>query len=77
MPKRKVIININQVFGYLTVIEEAGKDKYFNYIYLCRCICGVEKKVRATNLLKGHDTSCGCKRGRWSRSSVYYNITIL
>lgn len=30
--------------------------------FLCKCICGVEKEIRASNVLSGSIKSCGCKR---------------
>ena len=42
-------------YGKLSVISYAGKS-YWN----CKCACGAEKKVLATNLKRGLTSSCGC-----------------
>jgi hypothetical protein len=51
-----------QVFGRLTVIEEAGKDKNKCVLWLCQCICGNDVTVRGASLRNGHTSSCGCLR---------------
>ena len=40
-------------FGRLTVIEEAGRDKWCNMIWLCKCDCGNEVEVISGNLTSG------------------------
>lgn len=42
----------------ITYIGVQGKDK----LWLCRCECGIEKKVFQGNLRKGRSMSCGCWR---------------
>jgi hypothetical protein len=50
-----------KIFGRLTVLKMAGKDKSGAVMWLCRCECGVEKVVLRGNLTKEHGTkSCGC-----------------
>lgn len=48
-----------EVFGRLTVIGCIGKRNK-RYLYLCKCICGNEKVVKAVSLRTGETTSCGC-----------------
>ncbi len=49
-----------QTFGRYTVLSYAGRDKYYNSRWLCRCSCGVEKVVFALTLKSGSTVSCGC-----------------
>jgi len=50
---------IGQKFGRLTIIQYVSKNDNRGY-YLCKCECGNEKIVSATNLIKGDINSCGC-----------------
>lgn len=49
-------------FGYLTVLSRAENDKHGKTRWLCRCICGKENVVAASDLTrKRYSTkSCGC-----------------
>jgi hypothetical protein len=50
-----------KVFGKLTVIRDAGRDKWGQVIWLCRCDCGNEKTIVGGNLRRKHgNVSCGC-----------------
>lgn len=49
-----------EVFGRLTVIEVAGKNKHGQYQWLCKCDCGNEVVVVGGRLRCGHTKSCGC-----------------
>lgn len=51
----------SQVFSRLTVLSYAGKRGH-DSLWLCRCSCGKEKKVRYSGLTRGSTTSCGCYR---------------
>ncbi len=50
-----------QVFGKLTTINEAGKDRFGTYLWLCKCQCGNTTIVSGCALRKGATQSCGCK----------------
>lgn len=50
-------------YKYLTVIEQAGVDKYRNSLWRCRCVCGGEKIVSALRLKTRPSVSCGCQWG--------------
>jgi len=49
-----------RVFGRWTVLSFAGSDD--GALWLCRCACGAEKIIRATQLAAGLTKSCGCLR---------------
>jgi hypothetical protein len=52
------------VIGSWTVIEDVSFYQRNNKrgMLLCRCVCGVEKKVWKSHLEAGDSKSCGCKR---------------
>ena len=50
---------VGRQFGRWVVIDKAPK-KNGRTAYLCRCSCGTEKEVRASTLISGDSTSCGC-----------------
>jgi hypothetical protein len=47
-------------YGRLTVLSFSGKDKKGQVLWICRCDCGEEIKVKSGNLKNGHTQSCGC-----------------
>ena len=49
-----------QKFGRLTVIKRIGVDRFGHVLWLCKCICGNEKEVISSNLIRGYTLSCGC-----------------
>lgn len=52
-----------EYYGRLRVIRKTNRtDKYRATYYLCRCECGVEREVEASNLTSGNTLSCGCLR---------------
>lgn len=51
-----------QVFGKLTVIELATKDKNNQTIWKCQCVCGEFSSVRRRDLVQGKTKSCGCTK---------------
>lgn len=53
--KRNIIGNR---YGDLTVLKEAGQDRYNHYCSLVRCKCGKEYIVPDTELIKGRRTMC-------------------
>lgn len=57
--KRKNTDLTGQTIGEWLVLKSAGMDANKNKYYLCRCSCGVERKVSASGLLSGRTKSCG------------------
>lgn len=51
---------INKKFGLLTVIEEQKGD----IKCLCKCECGMIKRIRRKDLISGNTQSCGCINSR-------------
>lgn len=49
-----------QKFGRLTVVEQAGRTKYGNVLWKCKCDCGSEHIVASAKLIQGKSRSCGC-----------------
>lgn len=67
---------LNKKFGKLIVIEECDKNKNGHIKYLCRCECGVEKKIFGTHLREGKIVSCGCKNKVCGiTGNMWYKIT--
>ena len=56
----KLIDRTGQVFGKLTVLEQAGRDKLKKVLWRCGCECGAETVVVSGSLVTGNTTSCGC-----------------
>lgn len=48
------------IFGRLTAIKPAEKNKHGRWMWLCKCSCGNEKIVSSNALLRGYTKSCGC-----------------
>lgn len=49
-----------QKFGRLTVVQRVENDKKGAACWLCKCDCGNEKVVQASQLKSGMTKSCGC-----------------
>lgn len=47
-------------FGRLVVESHVGTRENNHIVWLCRCDCGNEKRVTASNLTCGNAASCGC-----------------
>ena len=56
----KIIDLSNRRFGRLIAIKNIGTNKHNQAIWHCKCDCGNECEVIATNLLLGKTKSCGC-----------------
>ena len=60
----RVCIAPGQVFGRLTVLEEAPAPTEFTTYkgrwYRCRCQCGNTVVIRRDSLVSGNTKSCGC-----------------
>ena len=55
------------VFGRLTVLDEVGKDKHGQRLWLCGCSCGGKTVVTGSNL-RGKTRSCGCLKAEIDRT---------
>lgn len=68
-----------QRFGRLTVIKEV--DKYISpqglkfVQWLCKCDCGNDTVVLATNLKTGTTTSCGCYSIEQAKKRLFKDLT--
>lgn len=49
-----------QSFGRLTVLRQAANNRHGQTRWFCRCACGNESTVNASNLRTGATRSCGC-----------------
>ena len=69
---------VNQRFGDLTVIKQDNYYESPNGIrkvkWLCRCKCGNLISVIASDLTRGHTTSCGCKKVTRLKKYNTYNF---
>lgn len=59
---RKKLDLVDQRFGRLVVIGEAGRNKFGNVMWLCKCDCGAEVTVIGNDLRSDRTRSCGCLR---------------
>lgn len=52
----------SQRFGYLVVLEDAGRTRAGQMKWLCQCDCGKTRVVTSGSLRSRHTTSCGCRQ---------------
>ena len=62
-----------KVYGELTVMSLAGKEKDGHKKWHCKCKCGNEKDIREYSLVHGITTSCGKHKKSTSRLYEIYN----
>jgi len=56
----KLINEVGNKYGRLTVLERSGSNKRGEVMWLCECECDKKFIVRGANLRNGHTRSCGC-----------------
>ena len=68
-----------QRFGRLTALRRvpAPEGTAPNDYWLCRCDCGTERVVLASNLIRGHTKSCGCLKQRDLTGQRISRLTVL
>ncbi len=66
----KFVDRTGQVFGKLTVLEQAGRNKLKKVLWRCKCECGNELIVVSGSLVTGNTTSCGCEGGRYKHGGT-------
>ncbi|KKM22763.1 hypothetical protein LCGC14_1622020 [marine sediment metagenome] len=54
-------------FGMLTVLGEAGRDRFRHILWRCRCDCGIELLAPGSRLKIGDRKTCGRHRIRQPR----------
>lgn len=54
-------------FNRLTVIEQAGRDKYGKILWRCKCDCGNVTVTHGRDLVNGRCKSCGCIKNATKR----------
>lgn len=59
---RPVTVHIGERYGMLVVVARVQDGPRRQVRFLCRCDCGNEVEVRASNLRVGKTKSCGCLR---------------
>ena len=76
--KEKIIDEVGNKYGYLTVIELASNNKEGAY-WRCKCLCGNIVTVKGSKLRNGHTTSCGCIKSKGETKIIEllsnYNIS--
>jgi hypothetical protein len=70
MKPRTALQLAGQRFGRLVAQEVADKDLRGNVRWLCRCDCGEQRAVPASELARGGTRSCGCLRAEASRERL-------
>ncbi len=70
-------IQLGQRWGQLEVLAKAESTPSGQPRWLCRCDCGRETVVIASNLKHGRTASCGCKRERDLTGQHIGRLTVL
>lgn len=55
---------IGKRYGKLIVTERVENNRFGHICYKCKCDCGSESIVDATNLRNGNTNSCGCIKSK-------------
>ena len=55
---------VGKRFGKLVVLERVKNDRFNHVNYRCKCDCGGEVIVDASNLRQGNTNSCGCVKSK-------------
>lgn len=58
MAQRRIPMYAGERFGRLVTVETDPRPGHHRW--RCLCDCGVQRTVAATDLRRGHTTSCGC-----------------
>lgn len=66
-----MVKRVGQRYERLTVVADSGeRDKHRQVLWLCKCDCGTEVKVRGGNLGRAHARSCGCLKRELSADRI-------
>ena len=62
-------------YGRLVAVEYAGKNRQGKSIWKCKCDCGNEKNITASDLSSGRVNSCGCLRKEVTAKKNFKDLT--
>lgn len=66
---------LGKKFGRLTVTDYAGKNRFLQVMWKCKCDCGNETIVRSSSLISGDSQSCGCySRDRFVSANTTHGL---
>jgi hypothetical protein len=76
---RLIELGTEQQIGRWTLLRPDNRPLHNGQAWLCRCACGVERRVRTDRLRAGTSMGCGCasrerdysSRSRWRESSSF------
>lgn len=66
---RKTQVAVGQQYANLVVLQRLPNASNGDAVWLCRCACESETRVRSSNLTSGHTRSCGCLQISSARQS--------
>ena len=66
----KLIDLSGKQFGKLHVVQSDGQDNQGRVFWLCRCDCGIVKRVRGVHLSNGQVVTCGCDRRKLAAEKI-------
>lgn len=64
-----------QRFGYWTVLYRDKNNDRNATMWHCKCICGIEKDITASSLIRGMTKSCGCQKGKFISNYFLQDLT--
>jgi hypothetical protein len=70
MPLPKGDIAPGMTFGFWTVVRFHERTNRRKFLWLCRCVCGLEKPVNGHHLRHSESKSCGCKSAELRAPSI-------
>ena len=59
---KNTTVPVGHQYGDWTVVAHAEPGPHYLRRWLCRCACGTERAVYASNLTSGKSVSCGCRK---------------
>jgi hypothetical protein len=68
---------IDKRFGSWMVKNFVERDKYGESLYLCKCDCGAEKKIRRSILIYGRSKSCGCSMKKELSGKIFGKYKVI
>ena len=80
MPRKKLDL-LGKVFNRLTILEEAGRDRFNKVLWSCRCSCGELTVAASSDIVRGSKASCGCikreRAGQLGKNQAKQKIKII